>query len=449
MKTSLRIAVSVAAFGTLSGMDGTLQAGQAKSASGAVTYHEHVAPILRKNCETCHRPAGKNVGGLTAPMSLRTYAEARPWARAIATKVEAREMPPWFAEEPRGVFKNEKRLTDDEVRTILAWVKGGAPEGDRSRALPPQAETTEVDNDGWSLGKPDIIVRLPEPYLVKDEDQDVQGTFAVKLTRDVLPQDVTVRAWEFRAGTYSAAQNNAVHHMCGGVHPPGADVTASSQRSGDEGGKELASLGCSAGGAEPFELPEGFGRKLMVGGTVTMGMHYYKPAGPGTAFKNQPEIGFYLARGPVRHIVDTRSIGTRAFEIPPFHSHYPVAAATTLKKDTLVFALWPHAHLRGKTARYTAVYPDGRRELLLDVPRYDQSWQVTYQYREPKLLPKGTRVEVLMHFDNSAVRAAKRGFKPDIPVWFGPRTQDEMMLGFFTYAEIEPTKVVPVTARRQ
>ena len=411
-----------------------------------VTYHEDVAPILRESCETCHRPAGPNVGGLVAPMPLRTYQETRPWARAIAAKVAMREMPPWFSDAPKGVFKNERGLSDEEITTILAWVKGGAPEGNRTKALPP-AEYAETKHGGWRLGQPDIIVTLPEPYVLKDEDQDVQGTFVVKLTKDILPQDVMVRAWEFRAGTYSAKSNGAVHHMCGGAHRPGSE--AENQRSGDEGGKELASLGCTAGGTEPFQLPEGFGRKLWTNGTVTMGMHYFKRSGPGTGFENQPAIGFYLAKGPIKHIVDTRSIGNRSFEIPPYHEYYPVGGATTLKKDTLLFALWPHAHLRAKAARYTAIYPDGREELLLDVPRYDQNWQLTYRYRDPKLLPKGTRLEVVMHYDNSAARAERRGFKPDIPVWYGARTHDEMMLGFFTYAELEPGEVVTAIAQRE
>lgn len=424
----IRIGSGAVASALLLGAPGAAQAGNAP-----ITYNEHVAPILQRSCVTCHRPAGTNAGGLVAPMALRTYREARPWARAIASRVSAREMPPWFADHPTGVFKNERGLNDDEIKTILAWVAGGSPEGDAAKAPPPPAEP--ANTSGWTLGPPDLIVKLPTPYVVKDDDEDVQGSFHVNLTPEILPRDVVVRAWEFRAGTLDAKANNSVHHMCGGAHPPGYRGQSDE---GDEGGKATASLGCTAGGAEPFELPEGFGRRLYANGVVTFGMHYYKEKGPGTAFENQPEVGFYLAKGPIKHIVDTSAIGDRAFEIPPNHPNYPVGGAMTMKKDTLVFALWPHAHLRAKAARYTAAYPDGRKEVLLNVPRYDQSWQVTYQYRQPKLLPKGTRLEVVMHYDNSPARAAKRGFKPDIPVWYGPRTQDEMMLGFFTYAELDP-----------
>jgi hypothetical protein len=206
-----------------------------------------------------------------------------------------------------------------------------------------------------------------------------------------------------------------------------------------DGGKGAASLGlgCIAGGAEPQQLPNGFGRQLKKGSTILFNMHYYKQPGAGTGYTNQAEIGFYFAKGPVAHKVRTKAIGTFGFEIPPQQANHRVGAAETLDKDTYILAYWPHAHLRATAARYTATYPDGRKELLLDVPRYDQTWQVTYKLREPKLLPKGTRIDVEMMFDNSAARGAKREFNPNIGVKFGPRTQDEMMLGFLSFAEVE------------
>jgi hypothetical protein len=135
--------------------------------------------------------------------------------------------------------------------------------------------------------------------------------------------------------------------------------------------------------------------------------------------------------------VRTKALGTFGFEIPPQKVNHRVGAAETLDKDTYILAYWPHAHLRATAAKYVATYPDGRKEVLLDVPRYDQTWQVTYKLREPKLLPKGTRIEVEMLYDNSATRGATREFNPNIGVKFGPRTQDEMMLGFLSYAEVE------------
>ena len=249
----------------------------------------------------------------------------------------------------------------------------------------------------------------------------------------MLPRDVVVRAWEFRAGTYLKGQDT-VHHMCGGVRDPG--FVAGAVAEAGKGADNL-SLGCIAGGAEPILLPDGFGRELKKGSTITMNMHYYKQPGPGTGYVNQAEIGFYFAKGPVKYKVNSSAIGSAGFEIPPGRVDYRVGGAETLEKDTLILAWWPHAHLRATAARYTATYPDGKKEVLLNVPRYDQTWQVTYKYKQPKLLPKGTRIDVEMWYDNSADRAVKRQFNPGRTISFGPRTQDEMMLGFYSFAELE------------
>ena len=299
---------------------------------------------------------------------------------------------------------------------------------------------TEAESGGYSLGKPDLIVKMPQPYFVNDDAQDVQGTFHTKISEDLLPQDVFVRAWEFRAGTYVAGKDT-VHHMCGGVRPPGFVENPADDAEGE--GAAGLSMGCIAGGAEPAQLPEGFGMELKKGSTITFNMHYYKQAGAGTGYWNQAEVGFYFAKGPIKYRVKSKSIGTTGFEIPPQKVNYRIGAAETLQKDTLYLAYWPHAHLRATAARYTATYPDGRKEVLLDVPRYDQGWQVTYKLKQPKLLPKGTRIDVEMLYDNSADRGAKRLFNPNLAIRNGPRTQDEMMLGFVSYAELEPGQEVP------
>jgi len=409
-------------------------------AADKVTYYDNVAAIMQANCVSCHQPVGQNIGSLVAPMSLMTYEDVRPWARAIARRVKAREMPPWFADEPKAVFSNERTLTDQQIKTIVAWVDAGAPAGDKANApAAATAASADADSGGYSLGKPDLIVKMPEAFFVSDEAQDVQGTFHTKLTDEMLPADVLVRAWEFRAGTYLKGQDT-VHHMCGGVTEP--NFVPSAVADAGKGADNLA-LGCIAGGAEPILLPEGFGRELKKGSTITMNMHYYKQPGPGTGYMNQAEIGFYFAKGPVKYKVKSSAIGTAGFEIPPGRTDYRVGGAETLDKVTLILAWWPHAHLRATAARYTATYPDGHKELLLNVPRYDQSWQVTYKYKQPKLLPKGTRIDVEMWYDNSADRGVKRQFNAGRTISFGPRTQDEMMLGFYSFVELEPGQPIP------
>jgi len=408
------------------------QPGQA--ADEKVTYYEQVAPILQTNCVSCHKPAGKNIGSLVAPMSLTTFEEARPWARAIARKVKTHEMPPWFADTPKGVFSNERGLTEKEIDTIVAWADLGAPGGDKSKELAPPMNA-EAESGGYSLGKPDLIVKMPQPFFV-----DVQGTFHTLIPEDLLAHDVFVRAWEFRAGTYMAGKDT-VHHMCGGMRPPG--FVANPADDAEAEASAGLSMGCIAGGAEPAQLPDGFGMELKKGSTITFNMHYYKQSGTGTGYWNQAEVGFYFAKGPIKYKVRSKSIGTTGFEIPPQKVNYRIGAAETLEKDTLYLAYWPHAHLRATAARYTATYPDGHTEVLLNVPRYDQTWQVTYKYKQPKFLPKGTRIDVEMLYDNSADRGAKRLFNPNLTVRNGPRTQDEMMLGFVSYVDLEPGQEVP------
>ena len=407
-----------------------LAGGEAESSA---TYYRDVLPIMQENCQTCHRASGPNISGLVAPMSFSDYQETRPWARAIARKVEAREMPPWFASAPTGVFSNERILTDAEIETIVNWVEAGAPAGDVADA-PPAKRWADEANAGWSLGTPDFVVKMPEPYLIEDDIYDLNITFYKTLTEADLPDDVWLRGWEFRTG-----DNRVTHHMCSSILAPSvaapADGTAVEDEGVDVRGSRL--LSCIAEGAESGMLPEGFGLRLEKGSSISFNMHYHKEPAAGSEVWSQVEIGFYVSNEPPKYTVVNNSLGNRGFEIPPNHSNYRVGSSRVLEKDTYVLSLWPHAHTRAFASRYTAFYPDGRKELLLDVPRYDQGWQVTYRYAEPKLLPKGTRIDVDFWYDNTPERGVREGFDSNRFVGYGPRTDDEMQLGFIEYAEVD------------
>ena len=394
----------------------------------AVTYYEDVLPIIQDNCQTCHRDGGYNISGAVAPMAFTDYADTRPWARAIASKVESKEMPPWFATEAtHGVFENERGLTDAEIDTIVNWVSAGAPAGDRA-AAPPPVVYPETLHNGWSHGTPDFTVAIPEPYVVGDDDYDTQFSFDVKLTEDLLPEDTWVRGWELRTG----AEGSGVHHMCAFVRPEDGQVLTGEGKSAvAEGGL----LSCVAEGGESGMLPEGYGVLLEKGSILNFNVHFNKEIGPGTSFTSQPEIGFFLADGPVAYKVITDTLGNSSFEIPPNQTHYRIGMARTLKKDIMMVNYWPHGHFRNSAWKYVAYYPDGTEELLLDVPHYDQSWQITYKYKEPKFIPKGTRIEAEAWYDNTSERGARRGFNNERGVGFGARTNDEMALGFFAFAE--------------
>ena len=246
----------------------------------ALTYYKDVLPIMQENCQSCHRPSGQNISGLIAPMAFMSYEETRPWARSIARKVEAREMPPWFASEPVGVFTNERGLSESEIDTIVQWVAAGAPAGSTADA-PPAKLFAEEANDGWTLGTPDFVVKLSEPYVVKDEINDLNIIFYEQLTEDLMPEDTWVKGWEFRVG-----DNGWTHHMCSSVLSPSAAAELDSTVVEDEGeGADTPNtslLSCVAEGGEAQMLPEGFGVLLEKGAAVSFNIHFNKEPGAGT-----------------------------------------------------------------------------------------------------------------------------------------------------------------------
>ena len=393
-----------------------------------ITFYKDVLPILQQNCQTCHRDGGgENIGGTIAPMSLVTYDEVRPWARSIRRKVESREMPPWFAtDHTKGVFYNERGLTDAEIAIVSHWESAGAPAG-RSSDAPAAPLFNEENFDGWTLGQPDLVVSLPEPYLVEDDVNDKNIQFDTLIPESDLPEGVWVQGIEFKAGS------SVVHHICAAAIP--ADRIDTDKSSGAAG---ESSLGCIAPGAESRLLPAGHGFYIPKGATIRFNMHYHKEPGSGTSAVDESQIAFIFNKTPVEHKVVFNPIPNNGFEIPPGHANWKVGSAKTFEKDTTILALWPHAHLRAVASQYWAFYPDGTKELLLDVPKYDQDWQTTYKYTEPKQIPAGTRLEVLFWYDNTPERAARREFDSARAVKFGTRTVDEMMLGYINYTDTEP-----------
>ncbi len=392
---------------------------------GGPTFFRDVLPILQENCQTCHRPSGENIGGMLAPMILVTYDDVRPWARSIARNVQSRQMPPWFASDnTSGNFKRERRLSDTQIQTIVAWAGNGAVRGDLSDA-PPARMFTVDGAQGWTNGLPDLVVSLPEPFWVKDDVGDQNISFKHEMTETQLAEDMWVQGVEFKVG------GPHVHHMCASASPSGQPASRGSGFAG-------TSLGCIALGAEPTLLPDGYAYFLPKGSTIRFSMHYHQEPGPGTGKWDQSLIGLVESKTPVRHRVRYDAVGNSSFEVPPTTSCWRVGSAKIYKEDTTLLALWPHAHLRAMKARYEAFYPDGTSELLLDVPSYDQAWQTTYLYREPKQIPAGTRVETTIWYDNSPERAADKGFSSKRAIRFGGPTTDEMMLGFLNYTHTEP-----------
>ncbi len=395
------------------------------AAPARVTFYKDVLPIIQENCQNCHRPFGMNTGGMVAPMSFTTYREVRPWAKAIVKQVQSRAMPPWFASpEFNDVFDNERGLTDEEIATITNWVKTGAARGNPNDA-PRRVEYASSEGADWSIGKPDLVIEM-EPFFVEDDVVDLNISFTTVLTEEELPEDRWVQAIEYKAGS------EFVHHICNSATAPGERIDLESfERNG---------LGCIAPGSDLRTVPEGFGTLLPKGATIRWGMHYHKETGPGTGVWDQSQMAFKFNKTPVQHRVAFTVISSgNGWEIPPNHGNWAVGAARTFDVPTTILSYLPHMHFRGRAAEYRAYYPDGTNELLLQVNEYDYNWQTIYRYKEPKLVPAGTRVEVTMWFDNSPERGEAANLNSDRAIRYGGPTTDEMMNGWIGFANTEPT----------
>ncbi len=382
-------------------------------ASGAetVTFNKDVAPILFENCVVCHRP------GEVAPMSLRTFEEARPWAKSIKEMVHKRAMPPWFADPAHGDWANDARLSDHEIETIVAWADQGAKEGDPSD-LPPIPEFT----DGWQLGTPDHIITLPEVDIPATGD-DYFPDLEVKMD---VPERRWVRAVEVRPG------NREVNHHV---------VLFSNRGGGMGGGRGLFDvLAVWAVGSPPLTYPEGMGRWVEPGDNLTTNMHYHTN---GTPQKDQTQIGLYYGEGELEKEISAALAGTFTFEIPAGAKNHQVKSSYIIDQDVKAVSFFPHMHLRGQNMSLTAYYPDGRNEVLLNIPKWDFNWQLFYFPEESVFLPMGTRVDIVAHYDNST----NNPFNPDPNrnVRFGLQSTDEMMFGMFEFVPAEGVSPKPVS----
>ncbi len=369
--------------------------------ANAPTFYQDVFPILQENCQVCHRTNGANLGGMVAPMAFTSYKDTRPWAKAMARAVATRQMPPWHASEAQhGLFANERTLTQTEIDTFVAWTKGGAKRGNPVKAdAVPAADGVA----GWAIGEPDLVMSFDDPYFVADDVEDEYAYCQTTMTEQLLPEDRYMKAVEFRPGS------PAVHHII------------------------AVPLGGIAPGNEPTVYPDGVGSLLKKGENITWQMHYHKEAGPGTGMwdKSQVAINFYDDTSDVTHKLQGNEVGFYDFVIPAGAADYSVEQTYTFKHDSQVISFTPHFHLRGKSAKYEVVYPNGKSEVLLEVPRYDFNWQTAYTLKEYKDVPAGSILTFTTTWDNSAANP----FNPDptVDVHYGDPTTDEMSVGYISF----------------
>jgi len=395
------------------------------------TFTRDVAPILYNRCVECHRP------GEAAPMSLLTYADARPWARSIKEKVQERSMPPWLAAvETSHRFENERRLTEREITTLSAWADGGAPKGDDGD-LPAAPRFA----DGWAIGKPDVVFALPEEFAVPADGTVPYKYFTVPTN---FTEDRWIQAAEIRPGNRAV-----VHHIIVSAREPIArEVSAREPNSGGsanpERGEGRAGTNKICGfapGEQPKIYPAGTAKLVKAGSTLVFQVHYTTN---GEAARDRSYVGFVFAQEPVKRAVLTGTALNTRLAIPPGDSNHEVRSTWTAPEDVRILEFMPHMHVRGKDFTYTAVYPDGRREVVLAVPRYDFNWQLVYRFKEPLLLPRGSRLDCVAHFDNSTTN--KYNPDPSKEVRWGDQTWEEMMIGWFDY--VREAAEAPVAATR-
>lgn len=384
------------AFGILVG----LAASPAAAADNAPTFTKDVAPILYKACVECHRPT------MFAPMSLTTYEDARPWLRSIKQRVSARTMPPWGSDMPHGIFKNDPRLSDKEVETIVSWIDGGAPKGDM-KDMPELPAFVE----GWTIGKPDAIYTMTEDFTIP-------ATGAVEYQYLRIPVNLPEDRW-FKAIEIKPGARAQVHHVIAFTQPS------------DEPTRPGGALGpTNIGGVTPNKpgvvFEPGVARLLRGHHDIILQMHYTTNGKEAT---DRTQVGIIFANEPPQKLAGGGMVLQPRFVIPAGDGNAEVRGVTNINQDTLVTNLTPHMHVRGKDMTYIAHYPDGTSETLLSVPRYDFNWQITYMLATPKLLPKGTKVEVIAHYDNST--ANKFNPDPTKDVKWGDQTWEEMMIGFW------------------
>lgn len=429
----LRILAMLGSVGILLGPSGVFADEASKSAA---TFYKDILPIFQNQCQECHRPAGSNFGGMVAPMSLMSYEESRPWAKSIAQKVKSREMPPWHAApEHHGVFSNERSLSELEIEAVVKWAATGAPAGNPADAPSPRVFENK---EGWLIGEPDLIVAMPKPYFVSDETEDQYTAFSVDLTEEQLPADKWITAFQCKPGS------KFIHHFNCHLLVP-VDGKLPPPRSSPES-DTIAPVGAgiyiggTSSGTDANRYPEGFGLPLKKGTRVTFDIHYHKEAGPGTGAFDLSHIGFKLTDKPPKRQVGVGGgpISTFAIEIPPGAKRYQLGPLSrAFNKEMDIVSLMPHMHMRGTAATFEAIYPDGRREMLLHVPKYDFSWQTVYYYKDLKRIPAGTKIEYTAWYDNSEEMAAIRKFDPKQTVKFGQASTDEMMMGFVMAAPVE------------
>jgi mono/diheme cytochrome c family protein len=364
-------------------------------------YTRDVAPILQKRCQACHRP------GQIGPFPLVTYEDAADHAAMIREVVVQRRMPPWHADPRYGSWTNNRSLSREEIAAIAGWVEAGAPRGEAADAPAPVRWPED-----WSIGKPDAIFTLP-----REQEVPAQGTmdYLYFVVPTGFAEDRWVQKAEVRPG-----DARVVHHVLVYVKLPGREVYGID-------GSTTALVGWAPGDL-PLVCPPGVAVRIPKEASLQFEVHY-TPNGKAT--RDRTSVGIVFAAEPPARESRMNIFARIGIRIPPRVPHHREEGTMTLREDVRLVSAMPHAHLRGKSWRYEAIFPDGKTETLLLVPRWDFNWQSVYRFDPPLPLPKGTRIRMTAHFDNSEYNPANPD--PAKEIRYGLQTWEEMMNGWIQY----------------
>jgi hypothetical protein len=382
-----------------------------------VTFHKDVEPILQKHCQECHRP------GEIAPFSLLSYKDARPWSKAMREDVLAKKMPPWFADPRYGHFSNDRSLSPEEIARLVAWVDTGSKEGD-----PKDAPKAVAYVDGWNIQKPDVVLGMSEPFHLPAKG-DIPYQYVV------LPTQFTEDKWVQMAEA-RPSDRMVVHHVVIFIRDPESKWLREAKTGVPfvpEGGN-FQNIG--GGGNDilmiytPGKVPEtwrpGLGKMIKAGSDLVLQIHYTTN---GKETQDHTQVGLVFAKEKPTERAVTIANNNLGFKIPPGDPNYRVEASLAFPNGVTILNFFPHMHLRGKAFEYRVVYPDGRTEVVLSVPKYDFFWQLDYQLTEPLRIPPGAKLESVAWYDNSPNNP--KNPDPTATVRFGEQSWQEMMMGFY------------------
>jgi peroxiredoxin len=366
---------------------------------GAVTYANGAAEIIQNKCQTCHRP------GQVGPFSLLTYDDARKHSATIREVLDDRRMPPWHADPRYGHFVNDRSLSARERAILMAWLDSGTPLGDSGQLPAPR-----TFSEGWTIGKPDVIFELPEPYYVPAQGVVSYVYFRVPTN---FKEDMWVQAAEAVPGDRSV-----VHHIIVYVNDPKA-------AKGPGGRPRPMHFTGYAPGDAPSFFPEGTAKRIPAGSDLLFQVHY-TPVGK--VKTDRSKLGLVFSKTKPTREAFTVGVANADLLIPSHRDNVLVSSSWVMPSGARLLSLFPHMHLRGKDFKFTITKPGESPQVALSVPAYDFGWQTYYILSDPMTLPEGTRIDCVAHFDNSESNPYNPD--PNKMVSWGEQTFEEMMIGY-------------------